>query len=164
MSTSLKRYNLLIVEDEPVAAELLKGQLGSVFTVETASTGHEALLRLSLPKPIHVMTLDLGLPCGRGEEVFNRFHDSYPYLPIIIITSTFRDYRSRYLSKGASAFFVKPPNMNDLVDAIIDAAATHDVQLANGDIDICLTAMKMQAQEALAALSSRVKAPSSVKV
>jgi two-component system KDP operon response regulator KdpE len=69
----------------------------------------------------HLIILDLGLPAGDGFAVLKHLHD-YPALsliPVIILTA--RDpegNKRRTLESGAAAFFQKPADNGELLEAI----------------------------------------------
>jgi DNA-binding response OmpR family regulator len=71
-----------------------------------------------------LILLDLGLPAGDGFKVMERLHDlvDVAHIPIIIISA--RDpkaYAERAINEGAFAFFQKPADNEELLEAIENA-------------------------------------------
>jgi two-component system KDP operon response regulator KdpE len=69
----------------------------------------------------HLIILDLGLPAGDGFAVLKNLQD-YPALSVIpVIVLTARDpegNKKRTLESGAVAFFQKPADNGELLEAI----------------------------------------------
>jgi signal transduction histidine kinase len=81
--------SVLVVDDEPEMAELLRsGLVQEGFQVETAATGRDALARLRQARPDAVF-LDLGLPDMSGFEVVEEIKkdSSLQGLRVIILTA-----------------------------------------------------------------------------
>jgi DNA-binding response OmpR family regulator len=69
----------------------------------------------------NLIILDLGLPAGDGFVVLERLQgiDALSSIPVIVLTA--RDPQSnehRTLQAGATAFFQKPADNNELLDVI----------------------------------------------
>lgn len=107
------RIKVMIVEDSPVAMELLVHILGydpELQVIGTASSGEEALESVELLKP-DVITMDLHLPKMDGFETTRRIMETHP-IPIIIVTasSSVREVSiaMHALEAGALAVVQKP--------------------------------------------------------
>ena len=104
-----QQQRILVVDDEPNLVEVLTMALRfQGFTVETASTGREALTAVSNFKP-HLMVLDVMLPDMEGFDVAARLGAQRTGVPIIFLTA--RDAtedKVRGLSGGGDDYMTKP--------------------------------------------------------
>ena len=100
---------LLVVEDEPRMAEILRAALeGADFTVDVVGTSSDAQEALSLI-PYDAAVLDLGLPDGDGMLLLQALRQSGNRVPVLILTA--RDAvedRVGGLDAGADDYLVKP--------------------------------------------------------
>lgn len=108
--------NVLIVEDSPSAAELLRFILSAdpeIRVVGVAGSGSEALRKLSA-SPVDVVTMDINLPGGmNGFETTRRIMETRP-VPIAIVSSLVMPSSDasnpfRVMVEGALAVLAKPP-------------------------------------------------------
>lgn len=84
-----KTIKVLVVEDSPVARELLEHILtqdANIKVIGNAGSGEEAILALGRMKP-DVITMDIHLPEMDGFETTRRIMETIP-LPIVIVTGT----------------------------------------------------------------------------
>ncbi|MEO6579383.1 MAG: response regulator transcription factor [Candidatus Limnocylindria bacterium] len=106
---------ILIVDDEPKILRLVHDYLeASGFTVATAATGEEALMRVRTEPP-DLVVLDLGLPGLDGLDVTRSIRRSGD-LPIIMLTA--RDDETDKLiglELGADDYVTKPFSPRELV-------------------------------------------------
>jgi CheY-like chemotaxis protein len=83
-----------------------------------------------------LMILDLGLPCGDGFVVMERLnkHDRLATIPVIVLTGReLANNRDRAMQAGAVAFFQKPVDDQQLLQAINKALYFPDGRLlSNG--------------------------------
>ncbi len=71
-----------------------------------------------------LILLDLGLPAGDGFKVMQRLHNliDVAHIPIIIVSAREPEaYAERAINEGAFAFFQKPADNEDLLEAIDSA-------------------------------------------
>ncbi len=110
---------VLVVDDEANLAEVVTMALRfQGFTVETASSGREALAAVGKFKP-HLMVLDVMLPDMDGFEVASRLGAQRAGVPIIFLTA--RDAtedKIRGLSGGGDDYMTKPFSLEELVARI----------------------------------------------
>ena len=107
---------LLVVEDEPRIAELVKSGLSRAgFTVDTASTAADAVATLQVNN-YDAAILDLGLPDGDGLEVLAQARRSGQTIPFLLLTArdTVED-RVLGLNTGADDYLIKPFAMDELI-------------------------------------------------
>ena len=131
-STSGPVKKILIVDDDEVILKTLYLKLqGAGYRVFTASDGAEAVAAARKYSPDLVL-LDIGFPPAvdgvpwDGFRIMDWFHrlDAAKKIPIIIITgSTDPKTKERAASCGATAFFHKPIDHDDLLMVIHSALA-----------------------------------------
>jgi two-component system response regulator len=122
----MKQETLLLVEDDPQAAILLRRifrKRGFDVTVAVASDGAEALQYLTGPvsdgQALHklpaMVLLDLDLPKVHGFEVLRRMraHPRTKTLPVIILTSDREIDAATGITLGANSFMRKPLNFEE---------------------------------------------------
>ena len=115
------KYRILIVDDQQEVRSMLRSgieTLGSEFSVVTVPSGEEAVLEISMQK-FDLLVTDVRLPGISGLEVLRRMRTSYPDLKIILITGVLDPViRRNVADAGADAFFLKPIEVADFLDAV----------------------------------------------
>jgi CheY-like chemotaxis protein len=116
-----KKYRVLIVDDQREVRRMLSAgveTLGPEFSVLAVPSGEEAVLELSLQK-FDLLVTDVRLPGISGLEVLRRVRTSRPDLKIILITGILDPViRRNVADAGADAFFLKPIEIADFLDAV----------------------------------------------
>src|SRR3989440_1532315 len=119
---------VLVVEDDPAAAELLTRQLANAgYRTEVAKSGSEALERARQLKPAAI-TLDIIMPELDGWEVITRLKSDEATSGIPIVVVSVVDNPELGMALGAIDYFVKPVNSSALVDRL----NRFDIQRAPG--------------------------------
>jgi DNA-binding response OmpR family regulator len=102
---------VLVVDDDELQLKLLAKVLNDVgFTVQTATSGTQALAALAQHQP-GLVFLDINLPDIDGIELLRRFKaaDAWARIPVIMITGqSERNVVVESMRAGASDFLVKP--------------------------------------------------------
>jgi DNA-binding response OmpR family regulator len=115
------RTKIMIVDDDPDLRMALKLRLrANHFETVSASDGYSAIALAQKERP-DLVILDLGLPAGDGYVVLKRMQESDTLSDIPIIVLTARDPQNneeRSLGAGATAFFQKPVDNNELLEMI----------------------------------------------
>ncbi len=109
---------ILIVEDDPAAAELLTRQLVSAgYRTVVARTGNEGLARARELQPAAI-TLDIMLPELDGWEVITRLKtdEATSRIPIIVVSIV--DNPELGFALGAIDYFVKPIDTDVLLERL----------------------------------------------
>jgi two-component system response regulator AtoC len=116
---------LLLVEDEPLEARLLKANLdrrGRV-KVEVVSSAEEGLKRLEHERWDAILT-DLALPGLDGIELVRRIREVDPTLPVILVTAyATLEKAVAGIRAGATEFLPKPVNVEALMALVERAVA-----------------------------------------
>jgi CheY-like chemotaxis protein/two-component sensor histidine kinase len=106
---------VLVVDDDPVAAELLTRQLERAgFRSDIAATGEEAITKARESVPVAI-TLDILLPDHDGWEILRRLKldEVTSNIPVIVVSVV--DDAALGTSLGALDYFVKPVDAKELV-------------------------------------------------
>jgi two-component system KDP operon response regulator KdpE len=117
----LNRAKIMIVDDDPDLRRALKLRLrANQYETVSASDGYSAIAVAQKEHP-NLIILDLGLPAGDGFNVMQRLQESDNLSDIPVIVLTARDPQGNEqlsLAGGATAFFQKPVDNNELLEAI----------------------------------------------
>jgi signal transduction histidine kinase/CheY-like chemotaxis protein len=122
---------VLVVEDDPVAAELLTRQLERAgFRSDIARTGAEAVTKARESVPVAI-TLDILLPDQDGWEVLKRLKldEATSDIPVIVISVV--DDAPLATSLGALDYFVKPVDAKELVNRLSELSVRAKVGVEN---------------------------------
>ena len=80
-------HKILLVDDDTSLLKLLSMRLkSSGYEIETAENAHKALARLAYFQP-HLVITDLRMGDMNGLALFDRIHQQYPSLPVILLTA-----------------------------------------------------------------------------
>lgn len=119
-------FRVLLVEDEPVAARLLRAQLETLGGRVAAAGSVAQALRQLADASFDLVILDLGLPDGSGLDVLPATGSRG--LPVIVQTASDRvDHAVAAMRAGAADFIVKPvtpPRLARAVETALRACAT----------------------------------------
>ena len=120
-TVSTRRAVILLIEDDPTLAEMLRDRLGSRgHTVWHAASGAEAEAIGSEIKP-DLVIVDVGLPDVNGLVLCANLRERWP-IPIIICTASKRPEDAVLGFKLGADDFVRKPFSTDELEARIDAA------------------------------------------
>lgn len=127
---AMNRKKVLVVDDNPVIVRTLSMKLTSAgYQVLSATDGSEAVSTVRKEKP-DLILLDINFPpdvAHGGGVTWDGFRiidwlrriDEAKDIPIIVITGAkAADYKDRSIATGAVAFFQKPINNEELLEAI----------------------------------------------
>lgn len=146
-----RHAKVLIVEDEPPLAELLRYNLEAEgFQVRHAGTGEEAEILVQEEKP-DLIVLDWMLPSVSGIEICRRLRarNETRIVPIIMLTARGEEGdRVRGLATGADDYMVKPfslPEFMARVKALLRRSAPERMAeiLRVGDVELDRAAHKV---------------------
>jgi CheY-like chemotaxis protein len=117
----MDRFRVLIVDDHHEVRRMLHAwvqTLGPRYEVMAMPSGEEAILDASR-QPVDLLIADFRLPGITGLELMAKIKRRYPDLKVILITGiTDPKIRRQVAEAGADAFFIKPVEMPDLLDAV----------------------------------------------
>ena len=108
---------ILIVDDESgIRAALSRWFKIRGFEVEEAENGLEAIEKC-LENDYDVVTMDLEMPGMGGLEAIVVIKESYPALPIVVLTGYVRDSEAA-LNNGAAKVLTKPLRLKELEEEV----------------------------------------------
>ncbi len=114
---------IVIVEDDPTAADLLKEYLEGGETLVTAvySSGEEALDTINASSLPDIVLMDIGLPGISGIETTRMLKEKHPSLEIVVQT-IFEDSPTIVLAikAGASGYLLKGSPREELLAALAE--------------------------------------------
>ena len=127
---------IMIVEDDADLLEALEDtvQLAG-FEVVTATSGEQALVRLSEHADIQCVVSDVNMGGMDGHQLLRSIATQYPHIPVILNTAYGSIDRSvEAMREGAVDYLVKPFEPQLLVDTV--SRYTHDVGRLQGDLPV----------------------------
>ena len=129
METENNIYNVLIIDDDPITLELIKGMLTEepvkTFTAPCFDDGYKIFSEY----PIDIVFSDFNLPDKSGIDVLDKFNKQRREIPIILMTANPKDdFLLKALKKGAFDILVKPCHEFDLNVLLHKAMDRRDLQ------------------------------------
>jgi CheY-like chemotaxis protein len=113
--------NVLVVEDDRVVADFIGHRLKrSGFATIFAGDVPDALHLLNSFR-IDAVVLDLDLPSGNGLDIIQRLKSFSRTgdIPIFVVSGSTDEHGAEFaVSAGADRFFSKPPDLDQLIDAL----------------------------------------------
>ncbi|MDI9311329.1 MAG: LytTR family DNA-binding domain-containing protein [Limnohabitans sp.] len=101
-----KNYKCLIVEDEPIASEIIESYLSNYKEFQLVEICHNAINAASVLKrePIDLIFLDLHLPVLRGFDFLKKLENP----PAVIITTAYAEYALEGFALDVVDYLLKP--------------------------------------------------------
>ena len=106
-----RKHSILVVDDEPMALELLHGVLSDAgYEVAVAQSGFESLdLFRRDTQAFDLILTDLSLPLMDGEETFERLRQMSPTVNVVLMAGFVDSGRlEKMMNNGLSGFVGKP--------------------------------------------------------
>lgn len=112
----MEKFNCIIVEDEPLAAEVLQDYISQVPFLQLKAVCADAISAMEVlqQEKIEAIFLDIHLPRLKGLD----FVKTLTHPPQIIITSAYRDYAIEGFELNVTDYLVKPINFNRFLMAV----------------------------------------------
>ncbi len=112
----MQKFNCLIVEDEPLAAEILEEYIHQVPYLQLTAKCNDAIYALELLKKenIDLIFLDIHLPKLKGLDFIKTLSEP----PQIIITSAYPDYALQGYELNVIDYLLKPIEFNRFIMAV----------------------------------------------
>lgn len=123
----MQTYNCMIIEDEPLAAEVLQDYIRQVPFLKLASCCTDAFFAMeSLQKlDIDLLFLDIHLPKMKGFELINVLKQP----PKIIITSAYQEYALQGYEFNVVDYLLKPIDFSRFLKAVNKIGQTRETVL-----------------------------------
>jgi len=111
-----KKYKCLIIEDEPIAAEILQDYIKQVPFLHLAATCGDALFAMEQlhAQPIDLIFLDIHLPKLKGLDFLATLKNP----PQVIITSAYHEYALQGYEHNVLDYLLKPIRFNRFMMAV----------------------------------------------
>jgi DNA-binding LytR/AlgR family response regulator len=112
----MQKMNCLIVEDEPLAAEVLEDYIKQVSFLQLVNTCSDAIFALEVlqREKIDLIFLDIHLPKLKGLDFIKALESP----PKIIITSAYQDYALQGYELNVIDYLLKPIEFNRFVSSV----------------------------------------------
>lgn len=110
---------ILIVDDEPIARQILREELDAIGNVEIAGEATDGLLALDLiaQRVPDLVLLDLQMPAMGGLDVVRRLKHS-AHVPAIVIVTAYDKFAIQAFEAGAIDYLLKPVGHERLAEAV----------------------------------------------
>ena len=111
---------LLVVDDQPSVAQVLKDQFESEgYAVLIAGTGQEAV-NLVKQTQLAAVLLDLALPDMNGFQVLSKIKELKPNLPVVMVTGNHEESEARKaFDMGVVDYVTKPIDFKYLKNILL---------------------------------------------
>ena len=112
----MQKYNCIIVEDEPIASEILRDYIAQVPFLQLTDICHDAIYALEVlqREKIDVIFLDIHLPKLKGLDLVR----SLKKPPQIIITSAYPEYALQGFELNVADYLLKPIEFSRFLMAV----------------------------------------------
>ncbi len=117
-----KKRTVLVVDDDESVLDVVSHLItGAGYNIVTSGNGKEALEKMGECPPDIVLT-DIKMPGMQGTELAGLIHDSFPEMPVLIMTAyADLDTSVAALKRGAFDFVIKPFKPDYLIHSIAKA-------------------------------------------
>jgi len=111
-----RNIQCLIVDDEPLAIEVLKSHLGKLDSIEIAGTAGDAIEAFDFlnQHKVDLMFLDIHMPEMKGTELLKSLKNP----PAVILTTAHREYAIEGYELNVLDYLLKPISFNRFMQAL----------------------------------------------
>jgi len=112
----MQKYNCIIVEDEPLAAEVLQRYINEVPFLQLKEKCSDAVYAMDVlnKEEIDLIFLDIHLPKLKGLDFIKTLKNP----PKVIVTTAYRDYAVQGFELNVIDYLVKPIEFNRFLTAV----------------------------------------------
>ncbi len=112
----MQQYNCIIVEDEPLAAEVLQDYVMQVPFLKLKGVCTDALYAMEMlqKEKIHLMFLDIHLPKLKGFDFLKTLQNK----PQVIITTAYHEYALQGYEHNVIDYLLKPVEFSRFLQAV----------------------------------------------
>lgn len=117
---------ILVIDDEPKNIRIMTGLLAEKYSLETAESGEEGMLKAQQRKP-DLMLVDIMLPGIDGYEVCSKIRADFETenIPVIFVSAKDSlDERLRGYEVGGDDYFIKPFDHEELLVKVAKTLAS----------------------------------------
>ena len=117
--TATQKNTILVVEDEPINAEMTQSMLGCMgYEAYVVTNGEDAIVAITT-RDFAAVLMDINLPDMSGIDVAKIISEKQPSLPVIAITANSREEEKRESIKvGMRYHLVKPVTFQELKNTL----------------------------------------------
>jgi len=125
----MERYSCIIVEDEPLAAEVLEDYIGQVHYLDLKGTCSNAIYAMELlqREQVDLLFLDIHLPKLKGFDFLKTLKNP----PQVIVTTAYQEYALLGYELNVIDYLLKPIDFNRFLMAV--NKIRQRVELMRGD-------------------------------
>lgn len=125
----MQKFRCIIVEDEPLAAEIIEDYINQVPLLELIAKCNDAIYALEIlqQEKIDLIFLDIHLPKLSGLE----FIKSLNNIPQIILTSAYQEHALESYELNVIDYLLKPIEFNRFLKAINKLKHLNDIETLN---------------------------------
>lgn len=129
------RKRAIVVDDEPLAVKRLVRLLAQM-NVEVVATGTDGLQAVQLCKlhAVDLLFLDINMPYMNGLLAAQEITANSSQAPAIVFCTAYQQHALEAFKAQASAYLLKPVNIQDLAAAIKQASRLSHLQLSQLDL------------------------------
>lgn len=128
------KYHCLIVDDEPIAQQILEGYILQIDALHLAGKCHNAFEALSILHigKIEIMFLDIKMPALSGLELLKTLQNP----PKVILTTAFSEYGVESYEYGIVDYLLKPIAFERFLKAVNKILMPRNEVLPTGGMEI----------------------------
>lgn len=129
----MEKFNCLVIEDEPLAAEVLQDYISQLPFLECKGICRDAVYAMQFlqSEKIDVLFLDIHLPRINGLDFLKMLKNP----PQVIITTAYREYALDGYELNVVDYLLKPVNFNRFVSAVGKLKKVPVTKLVNGAVE-----------------------------
>ncbi len=130
----MQKFNCLIVEDEPLAAEVLEDYINQVPFLQLIAKCNDAIYALEMlqKEKIDLIFLDIHLPKIKGIDFIKTLSNS----PKIIITSAYQEYALQGYELNVVDYLLKPIEFSRFLMAVNKLKHLNEIDQVNNPTSI----------------------------
>ncbi len=130
----MQKFNCLIVEDEPLAAEVLEDYINQVPFLQLVAKCNDAIYALEMlqKEKIDLIFLDIHLPKIKGVDFIKTLSNS----PKIIITSAYQEYALQGYELNVVDYLLKPIEFSRFLMAVNKLKHLNEIDQVNNATSI----------------------------
>lgn len=127
----MKKYHCIIVEDEPLAAEVLQDYIAQIPYLKLEGICTDALFALDTlkEKKIDLMFLDIHLPKLKGLD----FLKTLDHVPAVILTTAYHQYALEAFEHNVVDYLLKPIEFSRFLKAVEKMYTVHSAPSTTPD-------------------------------
>jgi len=115
----VRATKILVVDDERIVLESCRRVLGERFDVRLAESGEEALAAMRR-EVFSLILLDIKMPVKDGMTVLRQVKDTWPNIPVIIMSGYVTSETMEEVAKTDAATFLAKPFTPDELGLSVD--------------------------------------------